>query len=306
MQKVRLLRSVAALTVAVLSCSLGGAVHSANIRTIGVALLTHEHRFYQELEEGLAGEARKAGLKLAVAYGEFDHARQVAQIKAFIDRKVDALVLAPCDSTAVGEAIVKANTAKIPVFTVDIANHSGKGKVVAHIGSDNAEGGRQAGRLMVQALAGKGKIVIINHPRVSSVIDRVAAFKEYVRTYPGIQVIADIPAWGQRDRAMSIMEDLLLMLPDVKGVFAINDDSALGAAKAIEAAGRTGEIKIVGYDGTPEARKAIDAGIIYGDVIQYPQEIGRLAVKAMAAHFRGEHVASLIPVRIGIYTRATR
>ncbi len=271
---------------------------------IGVALLTREHGFYQELEEGLTTEAGKAGLKLTIAYGEFDHERQVAQIKAFVAKKIDALILAPCDSTAVGEIIGQLNQARIPVFTVDIANHSGKGRVVAHIGSDNMEGGRQAGRLMAEALGKKGKVVIINHPRVTSVMDRVAGFREYLRIFPGVTIIADIPAWGQRDRAMSIMEDLLLMMPDLKGVFAINDDSALGAAKAVEAAGRTGEIRIVGYDGTPEAKKAIDQGVIYGDVIQYPKEIGQLAIKTMVGYFHGQSVPSFIPVRVGVYTKS--
>ena len=134
-------------------------------------------------------------------------------------------------------------------------------------------------------------MVIINHPRVTSVMDRVAGFREYLRNYPGIEVMADIPAWGQRDRAMSIMEDLLLMMPEVKGVFAINDDSALGAAKAIEAAGKTGKIAIMGYDGTAEARKAIEEGKIYGDVIQYPREIGRLAITVMRDYFEGRTIS---------------
>jgi len=303
-------RSLSLLAVALCSVALGlwaspGAVEKRT-GLIGVALLTREHGFYQELEEGLAFEAVKAGLKLSIAYGEFDHERQVAQIKAFMGKKVDALILAPCDSTAVGEVIEQLNEARIPVFTVDIANRSGKGRVVAHIGSDNVEGGRQAGRLMAEALGKKGKVVIINHPRVTSVMDRVASFREYLRAYPSLQIVADIPAWGQRDRAMAIMEDLLLMMPDLKGVFAINDDSALGAAKAIEAAGRMGEIEIVGYDGTPEARKAIDAGVIYGDVIQYPKEIGRLAIKTMIGYFRGERVAPFVSVGVGTYTKNMR
>lgn len=271
--------------------------------TIGVALLTQEHGFYRELQGGLAEEARKSGLKLEFAYGEFDHERQVGQIRGFLARKADALILAPCDSTAIGEVIVQANRAGTPVFTVDIANHSGKGRVVAHIGSDNVEGGRQAGRLMAEALKGKGRVVIINHPRVTSVMDRVAGFREYLRKYPGIEIIADIPAWGQRDRAMAIMEDLLLMMPDVQGVFAINDDSALGAVAAIEAAGRRGRVVVVGYDGTPEARKAIDNGRIYGDVIQYPREIGTLTIKTVLSHLAGRPVNPFIPVQVGVYTR---
>lgn len=276
---------------------------SASERKIGVSLLTKSHHFFRELEDGLTNESKKFGFRPIIVYGEFDHTRQVAQVEDLIAKKVDALILAPCDSMAIGESIVRANEAGIPVFTVDIANLSGKGKVIAHIASDNLGGGRQAGRLMSEALKGKGKVVIINHPNVTSVMDRVAAFREYLKDYPAIQIIADIPGWGQRDRAMAIMEDLLLMMPDLNGVFAINDDSALGAAKAIDAAGKTGKIMIIGYDATPEARKAIESGKIYGDVVQYPREIGNLVIRVIANYFEGKTIKPFIPVKVGIYSR---
>ena len=113
------------------------------------------------MEDGLTNESKKFGFRPIIVYGEFDHTRQVEQVDDFIAKKVDALILAPCDSMAIGEAIVKANEAGIPVFTVDIANLSGKGKVIAHIASDNFEGGRQAGRLMVKPLKVKGKWLLL-------------------------------------------------------------------------------------------------------------------------------------------------
>ncbi|MGE5607156.1 MAG: substrate-binding domain-containing protein [Bacteroidota bacterium] len=275
-------------------------------KRIGVVLLTREHQFFRELEAGLLNEAQKNRLKTQVSYGEYSHQRQVEIIERLISQKVDALIIAACDSHAIGEVIVKANQAAIPVFTVDIANLSGKGKVIAHIASDNFEGGRQAGQLMVKALKGEGKVVIINHPNITSCIDRVNGFREYLRKYTGIQIVADIPAWGQRSRAMSIMEDLLLMMPDLKGVFAINDDSALGAVRAIDAANMAGKIKVIGYDATPEGRKAIENGKIYGDVVQYPEAIGRLAIKTVKEYFEGKPVRSFIPVQVGIYSKQNR
>lgn len=275
---------------------------AASGRYLGVSLLTAEHQFYKDLAASLLEQAEKYGFRLQIAYGEFDHQRQARQVEEFIARRADALIVAPCDSKAIGEIIVKANTAAIPVFTVDIANLSGKGKVVSHIASDNKEGGRQAGRLMSEALQGQGKVVIINHPNVTSVMERVAGFKEYLRAFPGLEIIADIPAWGQRDRAMAIMEDLLLMMPELNGVFAINDDSALGALRAVEAAGLAGKVVIVGYDATPEAYEAIRAGKIYGDVIQYPREIGRLAMSTVQDYLAGKRVPAYIPVRVGVVT----
>lgn len=269
---------------------------------IGVILLTQEHHFYQELMQGLAHEAKKFNFQIVILDSQFDAVRQEAQVGEMIAKKVDALIIAPCDSVAIGTSLLKANQAKIPVFTVDSANLSGKGKVIAHIGSDNREGGRQAGRLMAQALNGSGKVVIINHLKITSVMDRVAGFREYLANFPKIKIVADIPAWGQRDRAMAIMEDLLLMMPDLDGVFAINDDSALGTVKAIELAGFSGKIRVVGYDGTPEARLAVDQQKIYGEVIQHPEEISQLVIQMIDRYFSGSKPPQSVKVNVGIYT----
>ncbi|HHY31477.1 MAG TPA: substrate-binding domain-containing protein [Firmicutes bacterium] len=279
----------------------------AATKLIGVTLLTREHQFYRDLEAGLRSEAAKYGFELQVVAGEFDFGKQAAQIDDFISKKVDALIIAPCDSLAVGGSIAEANKAGIPVFTVDIMNLSPQGKVVCAVQSDNVEGGRQAGRLMVQALKDKGgKVVIINHPGVTSVLDRVEGFREIIAQHPEIKIIADVPAWGQRDRAMAAMEDILLRVPDVAGVFGINDDSALGAVAAIEAAGKLGKIVVVGYDATPEAKDAIKAGKIYGDAIQYPTLIGQKAIQAIADYFAGKKVPEKINVEVGVWTKDSK
>jgi ribose transport system substrate-binding protein len=100
------------------------------------------------------------------------------------------------------------------------------------------------------------------------------------------------------------MEDILQSHPDLDGVFGINDDSALGALAAIEAAGKSSRIRIVGYDANPEAQEKIKAGAIYGDVMQDPARIGQLTIEAIAKHFAGEPVDSLVPVPVGEFTAA--
>ncbi len=303
--KIKRLAMLFLVTALLLSMVLVGNVLAAG-KVIGVTLLTREHQFYRDLEAGLNSEAAKYGYKLMVVAGEFDPAKQAAQIEDFIAKKVDAIILAPCDSKAVGSSVAEANKAGIPVFTVDIANLSSQGKVVSHIASDNVEGGRQAGELMVKALKGEGKIVVINHPGITSVLDRVAGFREVIARYPRMKIIADVPAWGQRDKAMAVMEDMLLKVPDVDGVFGINDDSALGAVAAIEAAGKIGKIFVVGYDATPEAKQAIKDGKIYGDAIQYPTRIGVLAIQTINDHFAGKKVQAVVPVEVGAWTRDSK
>lgn len=271
-------------------------------RLVAASLLTSMHGFYQELEEGLITEGHKCNFELIITYAEFDRSKQAQQLEELIAKRPDALIIAPCDSMAIGESIVKANKASIPVFTVDIANRSGYGSVVSHVASDNFEGGRLAGKLMAQALDGAGKVIIINHPSITSVMDRVRGFRDALEEYPGIQIVADIPAWGQRSRATAIMEDVLMMMPEIDGVFGINDDSALGALQAIEAARINRRIAVVGYDGTPEALRAIKASKIFGDVVQYPKQIGMLTIEAIRDYFAGATVRPHIAVSVGIVT----
>lgn len=276
---------------------------TAAARRIGVSLLTVQHAFYQDLRAGLETEAGVHGYDLLITTGEFDAARQANQIDEFVVQRVDAMVICPCDSRSVGASIAAANEAGIPVFTADIASTSPLGKVVSHIASDNQAGGRAAAQLMAQALNEQGKIAILSHPQVASVADRVAGFKEQLANYPKMHIVAELSAEGKRDKAVRVMEDLLQSHPDLNGVFGINDDSALGALAAIEAAGKVHKIRIVGYDATPEARVRIADGGIYGDVIQSPQRIGQLTIKAIHQFFTGETPPAWIPVEVGIYVR---
>lgn len=272
-------------------------------KRIGVTLLTAQHQFYQDLRAGLEEQAKKYGYELLVTAAEQDAARQANQIDEFIVQGVDAIVLCPCDSRSVGASIVEANQANIPVFTADIANRSPLGEVVSHIASDNKEGGRQAAALLAEAIQGKGKVAILSHPSVASVMDRVAGFKEAASNFADIEIVAELSTEGKRDRAVKVMEDLLQSDPDLVGIFAINDDTALGALAAVEAAGKSEQIKIVGYDASPEARVKIAAGAIYGDVIQHPRLIGKLTIDAIHDYFSGNTPPSVIPVEVGTFTR---
>lgn len=270
-------------------------------KKIGVTLLTLQHGFYQDLRKGLEAAAQERGYELVVTSGEFDAARQANQIDEFLVQKVDALVVSPCDSRGVGPSIEAANKAGIPVFTADIANASGRGTVVSHVASDNVGGGREAARLLGAALSGHGEVAILSHPEVTSVSDRVRGFKERLAEMPGMKIVAELSAEGKRDKAVKVMEDLLQAHPKLAGVFAINDDSALGALAAVEAAGKLGKIKIVGYDATEEARARIDQGKLVGDVAQDPAKIGRLTIEAIDDHFHGKAPAAVIPVPVYAY-----
>lgn len=272
-------------------------------KVIGVSLLTRGHVFYRDLEQGLRQTAARHGFRLIVDAGEWDLARHQAQIENYIVQRVDAIIVCPSDSRGIGPAIEKANQAGIPVFTADIQALGGR--VVSHIASDNVAGGRLAAQYLARALGGKGSVAIIDQPFVKSTIDRVAGFEEEMKKYPGIRIVAKPNGDGVRDRAMKTMEDLLQSGLKIEGLFAINDDSALGALAALEAAGRK-DIVIVGFDAIPEARSAILRGTaLKADVVQHPRRIGELTIETIARHFRGEPVPAQIPVEVELVDAAS-
>jgi DNA gyrase/topoisomerase IV subunit B len=155
--------------------------------------------------------------------------------------------------------------------------------------------------LMAAEFNGKGKVVIIDHPTVASVQDRVRGFEEGLTKYPGITIVAKPSADGQRAKATQVMEDMLQAHRDLAGVFGINDDSALAAAGVIEAAGRK-DIVVIGFDASDEAQVAIrKGGPLKADVVQYPRTIGKTTIDIIAKFLAGEQVPALVPIEVGIW-----
>jgi ribose transport system substrate-binding protein len=267
-------------------------------KVVAVALRTRSHQFYKDLEEGLAAEAAKHDYRLVVQSAEDAPTTQARQIEDFVTQKVDAIIVIPCQSDAVAPALRGAAAAKIPVFTADIAATGAD--VVAHVASDNYQGGKVAGTAMASMLHEKGKLIIIDQPTVSSVQDRVRGFEDEIKKHAGMEIVGKPSSDGERVKAQAVMEDALTRHADLAGVFGINDDSALGALRAVEAAGRR-QIVIIGYDATPEAQAAIKRGsALRADVIQWPRKIGARTIEAIALHFAGEKVPRVTPVAVGI------
>jgi ribose transport system substrate-binding protein len=279
------------------ACQKGGNAGAGGKR-IGVTLLTREHEFYRQLEEGLKDAAAKQGYQLTVTSGDFDLAKQQSQIENFIVQGVDAIIVCPADSKGIGPAIERANEAKIPVFTADISAQGGQ--VVSHIASDNLAGGRLAADYIAKALNGTGAVGIIGQQEVQSGLDRELGFTEEMKKYPNIKIVSVLNGGGVRDKALKAADDMLQGNAQIKGIFGINDDSALGALSAAEARNRS-DIVIVGYDATPEAVKAIQRGSdLKADVAQQPRDLGAKTIEAISTHFSGGQVPKSIAVPVKI------
>lgn len=273
-----------------------GSRNSSGGKRIGVTLLTREHEFYRELEAGLKDAASKQGYQLIITSGDFDLAKQQSQIENFIVQGVDAIIVCPVESKGIGPAIERANEAKIPVFTADIAAQGGQ--VVSHVASDNLAGGRLAADFIARSLNGEGSVGVIGQQEVQTGLDRETGFKEEMKKHPGIKVASVLNGGGVRDRSLKAADDMLQGNPGLKGIFGINDDSALGALSAAEARGRN-DMVIVGYDAIPEAVKAINRGsALKADVAQQPRDLGAKTIEVISTHFGGGQVPKSIAVPV--------
>ncbi len=289
------------------SCSgnKGNTEHGLQKRHIvGSSLLTQTHVFYQDLAGAMKDTAEQKNIQLKIQYAEFDPRKQNDQIEMFILQGVQALVVAPTDSSGIAPIIKQALDKKIPVFTVDIAVKDIA--VNCHIASDNYQGGVLLGQFLAEQLNGKGNIAIIDHPTVTSVQERVKGFEDSIKKFPGITIVQKVPGEGQRDKAMRCAQDLIASRSDLDAIFGINDDSALGALAAVVSAGLQEKIKIVGFDATPEACNAIRAGkALIADIAQFPKEIGKVAIETIDEYFQGKSIPNVKYIPVKLITRET-
>ena len=278
--------------------------------TIGVSLMTLTNPFFKVIGDTITAEALPHGYNTVVLGANEDAVKQTAQVKDFIVKRVSAIVLAPYDSHGIGPVIAEANDAGIPVFTVDNGCLSPDGKVVCHVATDNLQGGEQAGHAMIEYLGEQGgKIAILDHKLTQSCIDRVTGFKKVLNQHNEtadnpIEVVSELKSGGNRQTGYASTQDILQSHPDIVGVFAINDPSALGAHAAIDEDGKLEQIVIIGFDGQPEGKKAIRDGKIFADPIQFPDRMAKMTVDIILRHFDGETVKSEVLIPTELYRKA--
>jgi ribose transport system substrate-binding protein len=288
------------LLIAALVLALGvGGLSAAMMSTVGLALSTLNNPFFVDLRDGAQAEAGKVGVELTVLDAQNDPAKQASEIEDLIAKKVGVVIINPTDSDAIVPTVKKLNAAKIPVVTVDRAANGGV--VAAHIASDNVAGGRIAANYVATRLHGKGNVVMLEGIAGSSAArDRGRGFREGIAKYSGIKLVASQTADFDRAKGLSVMENILQAQKKIDAVFAQNDEMALGAVQAIEAAHRQKEMFVVGFDAISDALKAIKEGRMAATVAQQPKVMGQLAVQAAAKILKGETVAKFTPVPLAL------
>lgn len=269
------------------SCSPAAALAlSANVaaakelKAIGISLGSMGNPFFIALTKGATFEAKKVNpnVKITAVGYDYDLGKQNTQIDNFIAAGVDLILLNPGDPQAIEPAIKRAQAAGIIVVSVDTHAEGAN----ATVETNNIQAGTIACQYLIDKMGGKGDMIIVNGPQVSSVIERVVGCKKVIAKNAGVKLLSfDQDAHGSRDGGLAVMQSLLTRFQKVDGVFAINDPTAIGAELAAKQLGRT-SFPITAVDGAPDAEAALkDANStqFVASASQDPFLMARLAVQ---------------------------
>ncbi|MGL5244118.1 MAG: ribose ABC transporter substrate-binding protein RbsB [Sarcina sp.] len=284
----RRLLAVGLVTLLIMS-SFIGCGKKDNEKKIGMVVSTLNNPFFVNMKEGAEKEAKKLGYELVVLDSQNDPAKERSNVEDLIQLGVVALLINPTDSDAVVKSIEVANAHNVPVITLD--RQANGGDVVSHIASDNIKGGEMAANFVLEKLQGKDKINVVEIqgiPGASATRDRGAGFHNILDGKGNVKFVSTQAADFDRQKGLQVMENIIQANPDIQVVFAHNDEMALGAEKAIKAAGI--KAMVIGFDGNDDALQAIDKGEMKATVAQQPDLIGALGVQLAVKISKGEKV----------------
>jgi ABC-type sugar transport system substrate-binding protein len=298
--------AIAAVSAVLLFGGVAGA-KPAPVR-IGVVLNALDNPFFVTIFEGVRAETNRRGARSSIraAASNADLAGQAAHVRSLVAAENDCYVVNPITSRNLVPAL-RGVTGPIVNLDSPIDQRAAKRArlpIRTYIGTNDVAAGRIAGSKMASLLKAGGRVALIGGlaDNVNSAL-RLKGFERGIQG-AGLKVVARINADYRRTKAQIVAEQILRDNPRLSGFFAASDLMALGAADAVRAAGRTGQVKIIGLDGIPEALDAIRVGSIDATVSQYPYVMGQMAVEACVAAARGSKLPTRVDAPIAIVTRA--
>ncbi|MGW0196495.1 substrate-binding domain-containing protein [Nonomuraea sp. NPDC003201] len=292
--------AIAGLALGAAACGVPANGDATEGLTIGLSVSTMNNPYFVQFRDGAEAAAQRFGAKLAVADAQNNASRQATQIHGFTSRKLKAVIINPVDSNTLATEVRAANLAGIPVIAADRAiNHA---SVAQTLTSDNLAGGKLGAQELAKQIDGKGEVIVLRGTAGTSASrDRSKGFTDGIAAYPKIKVVAAQRADFDRAKGLNVMTGLIRSHPGLDGVFAENDEMALGAIQALGP--KAGHVKVVGFDGTPDGIKAVRAGSMAATVTQQPRLIGWQAVQDAIKAAKGQTVAKMVAVPVKLATK---
>jgi ribose transport system substrate-binding protein len=269
------------------------------------AFITYNQQalFFTQMSAGAKQAAQNAGVGLVIYDPNNDPAAQNNAFDDFIQQKVRGIIIAAIDVNGVEREIQKAAAARIPVVALDAILPPGPQK--SQIGVDNVEGGARIGKFLADQLHGTPtKLGIVEALNSFIQNQRQKGFQDALKSTPNIKLVQVVDGRNVQDNAMSVAETLLTANPELDAIYATGEPALIGAIAAIESQGRQGKVKVVGWDLSAQAIKAIDEGFLIGVVQQDPSVMGAAAVDALVSLSKGGTVPPVINTELDIVTKA--
>jgi len=280
---------------------------------IALIMKTMSNPFFQAMDKGAQGEAKRLGVELSslAAPKETSDLEQAGIVENEVAKGVAAICIAPADSKSLIPALLKADQAHIPVINLDnridrqAAQEAGL-KLVTFIGPDNEEGAGEAALYLAEKMGGRGTVAMLEGIRgVDNAEARKRGFEKAMKASPGITVVDSQSAHWELEQGESVFANMLTAHPDLTGLFCANDMMALGALRAIDAAGKKGKLLVASYDNLAAAQEKIKSGDLLCTIEQHPDLMGAWAVRCAVALLEGKQIPPEIAVPTDLITKDT-
>jgi ribose transport system substrate-binding protein len=292
------------------SSAIGSDATSSAAKKLRIAVIPKgaTHEFWKSIHEGADKAAAELGNVEIIWKGplkEDDREDQIKVVEDFTTQKVDGIVLAPLDDTALRIPVDEAQKAGIPVLIID----SGLKDIatVSFVATDNYEAGKRGGMQMVELLGKEPKkVIVLRYQEGSaSTTERENGFLDALKTATNITIISSNQFAGSTvETAQKASENLLAAFKQFDGVLCPNESSTFGMMRALQDAGLAGNVKFVGFDASSKLVEGLNSGHIDALMVQNPRKMGYLGVKTMASHLRKETVEKRIDTGAEVVTKA--
>ncbi len=262
---------------------------------IGMSFQELNNPYFVTMQQALTDAAATIGATVVVTDARHDVSKQVSDVEDMVQKKIDILLLNPTDSVGIQSAVKSAHAAGVIVVAVDA---NAQGPVDSFVGSKNFDAGHIACTYLAKSLNGTGDVAILDGIPVVPILERVRGCKDALSKFTGIKIVSVQNGKQERDKALTVTENILQANRNLKGIFSVNDTGAMGALAAIELSGK--DVKLVSVDGAPEAIKAIlkPNSKFIATAGQSPRDQVRLALAIGLAKKWGANVPASVPVDV--------
>ncbi len=274
---------------------------------IAVIVKTTNSNFWQNVNKGASAAIEGSGATMTFdgPAAESAVADEVNMVDNAVNRGVKGIVLAPSDPDALIPAVKRANEAGIPVAIIDSAlSAGGDGTYQTLLSTDNCAAGKLAASKMIEAVGGAGKVAVMSYVAgVGSELGRVGCFVEEIKANSKIEIVGPFYSQSQMATALNQTTDVLAANPDLKGIFGANEPTAVGMGRAIQQAGKAGQIVAIGFDGNEDLQAFVKDGTLNGTLVQGSFQMGELGVKAVLDLIAGKSVEPKVDTGVVYVTK---